>query len=62
MNCTEYYTKGYYTEGNSYANGFFVIITLFNTIYLYLINNNINCIKKDIKEQSAIKPPNYTNV
>lgn len=59
MNCTNYYSDEYNYD---YVNGFFILTTLFNTIYLLVINCNINTARKEIREQNIIKPPTYSSI
>ena len=58
MNCTYYYSD---ENKYDYVNGFFILTTLFNALYLLVINSNINTTRKEIREQNIIKPPTYSS-
>jgi len=57
MNCTEYYIEVY---NNNYISGFFLLTTLCNTIFLFLLNNNMNKIRKDIIDNKTPILPTYS--
>ena len=59
MNCTDNYSEEYKYD---YVREFFLLTTLFNTIYFLFINCNINIVKKEIREKNIIKPPSYSSI
>jgi hypothetical protein len=61
MNCTEY-DYSYEDTVNCYINGFILLGSLFNTLYLFVINSNINTMRRELTDLTFIKPPTYSSI
>ena len=62
MDCTDCDVTNYRED---YTNTFIIITILFNSIFLFMLNSNINNVQKEIiglKEEKCITPPTYSDV
>lgn len=59
MNCTEYYSET--NTSHYFINNLILLTTLFNTVYLVIVNNNIARVRQDINEQLP-KLPTYSSI
>ena len=58
MNCSECNTTY-----DNYISTFIIFTTIFNTLYLYILNNNINKLKNEVKEElSKTVLPSYSTI